>query len=759
MSLHNGQEMTSTFKLPMLPGNTCGEEMLRRNFRKTQVLSGTGEKCINIGQVPIDFDSTAVAGTTQLSPSKGATFSSTHASALAATAGKIAGDGTQSLERRVLRFYGHFSEGVHESPLEKVRVRPVILCFFLEDDTLSVSEPKQDNSGMAFQGTMVKRHQVQHADGRGLIAFQDLAVGSSISFYGRTYTLNDCDVFTREFMSAVGMELAGTQTAPVDGYSQARKPKAKNQMPSVQTNTNANGMKVKLSAGEVRATKQFLKNDRLVLRNKVVWDDSTALYGAKRFFTLYYFLSDDTIELVEDVGVNDGRDPFPSFCRRQRVMKNATNATGLTFGEGKGTATTGFYNDSDMVIGNSLTVFGRKFLIYDYDSFTKSHVEENFGVTNHTPIVVADPAKAAVRRDPPPYNGFGSEEDSLASWRSLSMRPARPDATNVKYGDASVKFALKLDNGVATDDLRTFVLTCFITDSTIAIFETVTRNSGITGGKFLQRQKMTNPATGKGFIAEDFYVGQKVTINSYKFRIDSTDERSMTFMEQNSSKFALCNINTIVHKVQAMLVSSQSGLADAMLSQGSLADHQEWATMFKALALPVCEQEVLTVLRFFDRNEETALTYAELIARLLSGDVQVNSDERSWDAIHGEMIGHNTANLSVKAKVDRQHDRVEATTAAYAARAFLESYANHRHQTHTEFKFVTDYSVDGKIGAKEFKTVVAKLNIGLNDPQVAALSSKIFPSIARRVTFDEFVRIMNNSSNFEHNMEQVKNRR
>ena len=49
---------------------------------------------------------------------------------------------------QVLRWYGYFQESVADSPLENFRVRKVILHYYLENDTLEVIEPKQDNSGM-----------------------------------------------------------------------------------------------------------------------------------------------------------------------------------------------------------------------------------------------------------------------------------------------------------------------------------------------------------------------------------------------------------------------------------------------------------------------------------------------------------------------------------------------------------------------------------------------------------------------------------
>lgn len=49
---------------------------------------------------------------------------------------------------KVLRFYGYFQEAVTESNIENHRVRRIVVMYYLEDDTVQVTEPKQDNSGI-----------------------------------------------------------------------------------------------------------------------------------------------------------------------------------------------------------------------------------------------------------------------------------------------------------------------------------------------------------------------------------------------------------------------------------------------------------------------------------------------------------------------------------------------------------------------------------------------------------------------------------
>jgi len=70
------------------------------------------------------------------------------------------------LDKQVLRFYGYFQESVAESSLEAHRIRKVVVNYYLEDSTISITEPKQMNSGIP-QGVFLKRQMVLRSDGSG----------------------------------------------------------------------------------------------------------------------------------------------------------------------------------------------------------------------------------------------------------------------------------------------------------------------------------------------------------------------------------------------------------------------------------------------------------------------------------------------------------------------------------------------------------------------------------------------------------------
>jgi hypothetical protein len=64
-----------------------------------------------------------------------------------------------SQDKKMLSFEAYFKEAVQESRLEHYRIRRCVIQYFLEDDTIKISEPREENSGIP-QGSFLKRHKV-----------------------------------------------------------------------------------------------------------------------------------------------------------------------------------------------------------------------------------------------------------------------------------------------------------------------------------------------------------------------------------------------------------------------------------------------------------------------------------------------------------------------------------------------------------------------------------------------------------------------
>lgn len=67
---------------------------------------------------------------------------------------------------------------------------------------------------------------------------------------------------------------------------------------------------------------KFLRHDREVLRFYAIWDNRHLVYGELRQLIIHFFLADDTVEVLEVLPQNSGRDPFPAFLRRQRFRSS-----------------------------------------------------------------------------------------------------------------------------------------------------------------------------------------------------------------------------------------------------------------------------------------------------------------------------------------------------------------------------------------------------------------------------------------------------
>ena len=141
---------------------------------------------------------------------------------------------------------------------------------------------------------------------------------------------------------------------------------------------------------------------------------------------------DDTVEVREVHKPNDGRDPFPVLIRRQKIPKNRYNVKS-TFAsiylEISDHETSEYFRPLDFGLDKRVTIFGREFVIYDMDNFTKAFYYQNLGVTDFAPLrdenVIDGKAAAYPKMEIPPYNGYGSLEDSLQNCLHLVPEPPK----------------------------------------------------------------------------------------------------------------------------------------------------------------------------------------------------------------------------------------------------------------------------------------------------------------------------------------------
>ena len=132
----------------------------------------------------------------------------------------------------------------------------------------------------------------------------------------------------------------------------------------------------------------------------------------------------------------------------------------------------------------------------------------------------------------PPHNGFGDEIDSLGY--VYKLQPDKPKRDFFKYVDNDKKilrFTARFNTRVPEDLDRRFIISFYLADDTISIYEPAQKNSGIIEGKFLERGKYKNVDKNMALLTPtDLPLGGDAKINGYSFHVLSCDEYTQVYL-------------------------------------------------------------------------------------------------------------------------------------------------------------------------------------------------------------------------------------
>ncbi|KAJ2997203.1 EF-hand domain-containing member C2 [Globomyces sp. JEL0801] len=398
-----------------------------------------------------------------------------------------------AFDRKVLRFYGYFQECVHERREEKYRVR--------------------------------RRHRIPKAgalNGQHFVV-SDFNVGKEITLYSRTIKLVGCDQFTRDFLTKLHTEVPSNEAFPPDPYETHR-------------NEMLSRMKATRPSVPNLSLKQFLENDRHVLRFYCVWDDSTSVFGDLRHMVVHYYLSDDTMEIKESIPANSGRESNTLFLRRCRLPKRPHVNSYSSTTENQ---SNDYFTDADLMLGSVIHLYGRPFVICDCDEFTKNYYREHYDVYDFDPVRIQEFQDDT--SNVPFFDAAAHQQVAQASEPSALLIGADSQKKDFKklmsYDGITLRFLGQLVSAKQVDRDRKFVISLHLADDTISIFEPRARNSGIIGGKFLENRRIKKGKTNQYFGPEDFYIGAELVFFQHHFLITGADEYAVKFMDLNANLF------------------------------------------------------------------------------------------------------------------------------------------------------------------------------------------------------------------------------
>jgi len=470
-------------------------------------------------------------------------------------------------DKKVLKFNAWYKQTVHESPGEHFRVRQVNIYYYLEDDSISVVEPHVENSGMP-QGKLIKRQRLPKNDVGDHWTWKDINIGVNVTFYGKVFHIFDCDKWSREFLESEGIEVNPPEpnSCPADPYTEKRREQA--------------ALRNYATPSDFDKQRQFLEMDRKVLRFEAVWDDRDSMFGEMRKFLIHYYLVDDTLEVREMHTSNDGRDPFPVLITRHKVPKNRYDVESSfpsVVMELTGQEIKEYFTPREFELGKTVTIYNRRFLLYDCDNFTKAFYYHNFGIKDFQTVDLASKNNPLPKMEIAPYNGFGSLEDSLQSCLSLVPQPPKKDFIKMLENCGKVlRFEAILDSAKPEDQGRKFIISYRLSDDMITIHEPPVRNSGRIGGKFLERTRVVKPGCPPDkpefFGPQDFHIGSEIEIFRHRFIITSADHYVLKYMQEHSNQFSANTIKSIEERLTHIPLQEQAagGSAAPVYEAGEL---------------------------------------------------------------------------------------------------------------------------------------------------------------------------------------------
>mmetsp|Transcript_38036 Transcript_38036/g.68510 ORF Transcript_38036/g.68510 Transcript_38036/m.68510 type:complete len:663 (+) Transcript_38036:60-2048(+) len=513
-------------------------------------------------------------------------------------------------DRRVLLFNAYYEEDVLQSAIEEKRIHTCEMYLYVEDGTMEIIQTKQENSGIV-QGRFLRRSRVAKPGSSSYYEIDDLKIGSQVVIYSRTFRIVSCNESTRDYVLKYhGWDEEDVETLPLphDRFEKSNKEKMRREsgVPGVDRNRKMNDLKQVMESmlgkeSSMTDRGMFLECGTDSLCFHVLWDDRERLYGDIQYFLLFYYLADDTVEIMRTNAKNDGRDTFPKLLKRSKLPKNGR------------VSDSDCYTWKDLAIGQTVSVFGRTMLIARSDPFTRQYYLSN-GVTlrDDMPLQVAE-KKIEVKRVIPPYNGFGTEEDSLRSCTGgLNQPPPKKDLQKMRDKNGVIlRFNAQLVSATADDATRRFVFQFFMEDDTIAIREPPVKNSGVMGGNFLRRQTMKHE-NGSYYAAKDMYVGNIVDIVGHQFLLLNADEYTYRLMECDDRTFPFSNFS----RLHEIVTSNHNEIKSYFITnyEGTgILDQEGLAKCWKSLGIQMNTQELLTIWRKLDKKGKGKVAFTKLL--------------------------------------------------------------------------------------------------------------------------------------------------
>jgi hypothetical protein len=169
-----------------------------------------------------------------------------------------------------------------------------------------------------------------------------------------------------------------------------------------------------------------------------------------------------------------------------------------------------------------------------------------------------------------------------------------------------LNFRAKIVSRDRTDLLRKFVVSFYLFDQTLQIYEEYVPNSSFRWGKFLQKTRVINPATRQFFQSGDFFVGQKITVAGVVFELLDASQLALGLMEADPDEFPHSDLALVISKFRDVLRATGEDIkalfANAPKAEGGLLDTDDAQAIILKFVPKLTRNAAMTLVRGFDRD-------------------------------------------------------------------------------------------------------------------------------------------------------------
>lgn len=665
----------------------------------------------------------------------------------------------QTLDDKVLRLFAYYVEQVSESMIEEERVRKVVVHYHLADGTLRLAEtPAVVNSGLR-KGATVSRFKPENVD------IFSLCVGSSLHCRGIDYELVDCDAATREFFEVMGIPQPDALDYPYDKFEASKAPRpmgvkdeqhvemkrAVEVRAAVLAGTHAS----LLTTEERAAARGFFENDGNVLRFYAVWD--------RRQFRIQYYLADNTISIMFDAAPNAGRDTAPVFLRRGKIPKDtcALLRQTETLNRPVGPAPE-YVTWADLRTGATVDLNTRPFFIYDCDEHTRQFMAAQGVDMTVCPRPQSEQDDYAASKHRPSKDERESSGRSGSQKRFGASAMVFDESTGDKDPVQMARFAQDVFRFVGrvacpreTDTGRRFIVSYFLSDDTVSVYELVVRNSGHVGGKIFARRTVAGIDSPRKLA-----VGQVVLLDGVGYALDAMDDRTRRDVEAgmpdnlDDEHFRIADLIATARQAALQRFNRTQDLFRHYASSGTMGlARDNMVEVFADAGLHPSAADMDAVMARVDSDGDGWVSLADFTDRFLAqqftSDFRPHSTLAALVAVGGDPDAKMVPRGPIRSAEAIAGQATAERQADAAFRKFLTLTEARRTLLTRSFRSVAEGTYDGSLSVTDFVTCVTeRLRVPMTEDEVGALVYKFFylkglPNwTARRLPFSEVQRLV-----------------